>query len=204
MDYDEAGRKVAALIGIIQTMMPAVYTCSGKRSAREWFDRQVEEDELLAMAIARELSEEELAHAFGWADAAFGSHDDEIAASPVLPHVPADERTRARVALLALEEADNAHTLAVRAPAERPGGPPLTVDERVQLGEEVFLGRIEIDVLHAHAGWSDFMSMAEGNRTERLERLPEPWRKHAKRRVPELRARLEDTLGQRADGRRDH
>ena len=196
MDDNEACRKIAALTAIVQTMMHEVYCAHGAVDARESFDLQVEDDELLAMAIANELGEEELAHAFGWVEAAFGSSNDELSASPVLPHLRAGQRERARVALLALEEADHAHTLAVRMP-DRPGVAPLGDEERVSMGEEAFLGRIEIDVLHEHEGWSGFTTMAKPVPNERLDHLPEPWRKHAAKRLAELRARIRETLERR-------
>ena len=77
---------------------------------------------------------------------------------------------------------------------DRPGVPPLTTEERIRMGEEAFLGRTEIDVLHEHEGWSSFTTMAQPDPNERLEHLPEPWRTHAKRRLPELRARLKEAL----------
>ena len=196
MDDNEACRKIAALTAIVQTMMHEVYCAHGAVDGRESFDLQVEEDELLAMAIANELGEEELAHAPGWVEAAFGSNNDELSASPVARHLRADQRERARVALFALEEADHAHTLAVRMP-DRPGVAPLGDEERVSMGEETFLGRIEIDVLHEHEGWSGFTTMAKPHPNERLDHLPEPWRKHAAKRLAELRARITETLERR-------
>ena len=193
MEENEARRKIAALTAIVQTMMPEIYEGPGEASGKEWFDLQLEEDQLLAMAIANELGEDELDRAFGWMEEAFGSSSNEVSASPVAPHLPAEQRERARVALLALEEVDHAHTLAVRMP-DRPGVPPLTDEERVRMGEEAFLGRIEIDVLHEHEGWSSFTTMAKPDLKERLDHLPEPWRKHATKRLPELRARLKETL----------
>ena len=193
VEENEALRKIAALTAIVQTMMPEVYSETGEKSGTEWFDLQLEEDQLLAIAIANELDEEELDRAFGWVEVAFGSSSNEVSASPVAPHLRAEQRERARIALLALEEADHALTLAVRMP-DRPGVPPLTAEERVRMGEEAFLGRIEIDVLHEHEGWSSFRTMAKPDLKERLEHLPEPWRKHATKRMPELRARLKETL----------
>ena len=62
------------------------------------------------------------------------------------------------------------------------------------MGEETFLGRIEIDVLHEHEGGSGFTTMAKPDPNERLDHLPEPWRKHAAKRLAELRARIRETL----------
>ena len=193
MEENEARRKIAALTAIVQTMMPEIYEGPGEASGKEWFDLQLEEAQLLAMAIANELGDQELDRAFGWMEEAFGSSSNEVSASPVAPHLPAEQRERARIALLAHEEADHALTLAVRMP-DRPGMPPLTDEERVRMGEETFLGRIEIDVLHVHEGWSSFTMMAMSDLKERLDHLPELWRKHATKRLPELRARLEQTL----------
>ena len=193
MDDNEACRKIAALTAIVQTMMHEVYCGHGAVDGRASFDLQLEEDEALAMAIANELGEEDLAHSFGWVEAAFGSSNDELSASPVVRHLHAGQRERARVALLALEEADHAHTVAVRMP-DRPGVAPIGDEARVSMGEETFLGRIEIDVLHEHEGWSGFTTMAKPDPDERLAHLPEPWRKHAAKRLAKLRVRIRETL----------
>ena len=79
---------------------------------------------------------------------------------------------------------------------DRPGVVPRSIHERVRLAEEAFLGRIEIDVLHEHEGWSGFTTRAKADVDKRLAHLPEPWRKQAARRLPELRARVRETLEQ--------
>lgn len=195
MDEIETRRSIGALKAIIQTMVHEVYSRDGSESARELFGRQLEEDEVLARAVANELSEEELDHAFTWTEAATGSESDAMSANPVMPYLSEEQHTRARVALLAHEEADHAHTVAVRAPA-RPAA-PLSDDERVALGEETFLGRIEIDVLHQHEGWSGFTTMAKTGTAKRLAHLPEPWREHASARLPEIKAQIRETLERR-------
>ena len=193
MEEHEARRKIAPLKAIVQAMLHEVYWGSGSQSGRERFDLRLEDDEVLAMAVANELDADELAHAFHWTDGGFITTKDELAANPVTSHLREEQRTRARVALLAQEEVDHAHTLAVRAP-DRPGLAPLSLDERMRLAEEAFLGRLEIDVLHEHEGWSGFTTMAKADPDQRLAHLPEPWRKHAARRLPELRARVMETL----------
>lgn len=195
VDETEA-RRIAALKAIVQAMVHEVYAGGGSESARELFALQLEEDEVLALAVANELSEEELDYAFIWAEAATGSVTDAMSANPVVPYLSEEQRTRARVALLAHEEADHAHTVAVRAPG-RPNAAPLSDDERVALGEETFLGRIEIDVLHEHEGWSGFTTMAKAGTAERIAHLPEPWRGHAAARLPEIKARIRETLERR-------
>ena len=193
MNETEASRQIAALKAIVQTMLPDHYPRGHGKDGKTLFAEQLEEDELLAMAVANELSEQELEHAFAWVDASHGAIDNELAASPVRPHLSEEQVQRARVALLAIAEVDDAHTLAVRMP-DRPGEPPLTADERVRMGEEVFVGRIEIDVLHEHEGWSGFTTRAAGDIEERIDSLPEPWRQRVKGILPELRSRLRETL----------
>ena len=195
MNDNEARRKIAALKAIVQAMMHEVYCESGSESGRKRFDLVLDDDDVLALAIASELRADELAHAFGRTAGDFTSGGDLIAASPVTPHLGKEQRMRARVALLAHEEFDHAHTLAVRAP-DRPGVAPLSAEERVRLAEEAFLGRLEIDVLHECEGWSGFTTMAKADTEARLSYLPEPWRKHAARRLPELKARVMETLEQ--------
>ena len=194
VNEDEARRKIAALKAIVQAMLHEVCRESGSKTWRKQFDLRLEDDEVLAMAIANELGADELAHAFDWTAAGFASGREELAANPVTPHLRDGQRMRARVALLAQEEVDHAHTLAVRAP-DRPGVTPMSADERVQLAEEAFLGRLEIDVLHEREGWSGFTTTAKANPDQRLACLPEPWRKHATKGLPELRARIMETLG---------
>ena len=193
MDEDKARRKTAALKAITQAMLHEVYCGSGSETGRKRFDLGLQDDEALAIAIANELGADELDRAFGWTDAGFASGRDELAANPVTHYLSEEQRMRARIALLAQEEVDHAHTLAVRAPG-RPGAAPLSNDERMRFAEEAFLGRLEIDVLHEREGWSSFTTMAKANTDERLAHLPEPWRKHAAKRLPELRARVMETL----------
>ena len=57
------------------------------RARGELFVLQLEEDEVLALAVANELSEEELDHAFAWAEAASGSEQDAISTNPVVPYL---------------------------------------------------------------------------------------------------------------------
>ena len=193
MEEHEARRKISALKAIVQAMLHEIYWEPGSESRRERFALRLDDDEVLAMAVANELDADELAHAFDRTDAGFATTRDELAANPVTSHLREGQRMRSRVALLAQEEVDHAHTLAVRAP-DRPGLAHLSVDERVRLAEETFLGRIEIDILHEHEGWSGFTKMAEADPDKRLAHLPDPWRKHAARRLPELRARVKETL----------
>ena len=202
VNENEARRKIAALKAIVQAMMHEVYCESDSESGRKRFDVGLDDDDALAMAIASELCANELDHAFGWTAGDFASGGDLIAASPVTPHLCKEQRMRARIALLAHEEVDHAHTLAVRAP-DRPGVAPLSAEERVRLAEErvrlaeeAFLGRLEIDVLHEREGWSGFTTMAKADTEARLSYLPEPWRKHAARRLPELKVRVMETLEQ--------
>lgn len=202
MQESEAGRRIAALTAIVQTMIQEVYCGPGGEGGRAWFDGQLREDEALALAIANELDEAALAHAFAWAAAASGSSGEEIAASPVVAHLDPGQRERVRVALLAVDEADEAAARAIRATdgngaggqgAGGQDGAGAGAAARIAAAEDGFLGRIEADVRAAQPAWTAGAAGAE--RAARLRRLPEPWRRHAGRRLPELRARLEAAFG---------
>ena len=187
MSGGEAQRSIAALTAIVQTMMRETYCGAGRENGRALFELQLEDDELLAMAIGNELDDAALADAFSASAAGAGPAGDEVTESPLAPHLTPGQRHAARVALLGHREADDAHTLAVRAPE-------LSAEDRVRFAEEAFLGRMEIDLLHEREGWSGFATRAQAHAEERIAHLPEPWRKHAQRRLPELRARIGETL----------
>ena len=160
-----------------------------RRTAAPLFELQLEDDELLAMAIRNELDEAALADVFSSSHFFDGADlpDEEADTRSLLPHLTPVQRCAGRVALLGHRESDDAHTLAVRSPEGSP-------EDRIRIAEEVFLGRMEIDILHKHEGWSGFTAMAQADAEERIANLPEPWRKHAKKRLPELRARVRETL----------
>ena len=82
----EASRQIAALKAIVQTMLPDHYPRTHGQDGKTLFAEQLAEDELLAMAVANELSENEFEHAFGWIDASYGTIENELAASPWLLH----------------------------------------------------------------------------------------------------------------------
>ena len=191
-----ARRRIAALSAIVEAMLQELLSGSG--NGREEFERRLADDDALAMAVASELGDCALARALAPAGGGFASPAEELAANPVTPHLDAEQRERARVSLLAQEEADHAHTLAVRAPDRR--DLPLTADARLRLAEEAFLGRLEIDVLHEREGWSGFVTTTLANTDERVAELPEPWRRHAARRLPEIGARVRETLERKRAG----
>ena len=196
MKGEEAQRRIAALTALVQTLMRETYCGTGARNGRALFDRQLEDDELLAMAIRNELDDAMLAEVFSASHASGHPVGDEVAASLLAPHLTHEQRRAARVALLAHREADDAHTLAVRAP-ENPDSAALSAQDRLRFGEEAFIGRMEIDALHEQAGWSGFETQAHADAGQRIAQLPRPWRKHARKRLPELRARITETLEDR-------
>ena len=193
MNGGEARRRIAALTAIVQTLMRETYCGAGPENGRALFELQIEDDELLAMAIRNEFDKAALAEVFSVSAAGAGPVADEVAASPLAPHLTPQQRHAARVALLAHREADDAHTLAVRAP-QNPGSREPSAEDLIRFGEEAFLGRMEIDVLHEREGWSGFATRAKADAEVRIAHLPEPWRKHGRKRLPELRARIEETL----------
>lgn len=193
MDEAHARRTIAALVAIVQSMIPIVYSETHGEDGREIFEVQLREDDPLAMAIVNELTEKELDDAFRWVETSRAGYGNELSANPVRAFLSPEQLMRARIALLASDEADNAHTLVVRMP-DRPAQPPLSPQDRVRIGEDAFMGRIELDVLHEQDGWSGFTMRAKADLDERIEYLPEPWRTNARRRLPELRARIRETL----------
>ena len=192
MKCDEAQQRIAALTAIVQTLLRETYCGADHDNGRPMFELQLEDDELLAMAVRNALDDTMLAEAFSVSAAADPS-GDEVAASLLAPHLTPEQRRAARVALLIHKEADDAHTLAIRAP-QPPGSSELSAQDRVRLAEEAFLGRVEIDVLHEREGWSGFATRAHADAEQRIAQLPDPWRKHARKRLPELRARVGETL----------
>ena len=193
MNGDDAQRRIGALTALVQTLMCETYCGAGPDNGRALFERQLEDDELLAMAIRNELDDARLAEVFCASEPGTGPAGDEVAGSPLAPHLTPEQRRDARVALLAHREADDAHTLAVRAPLY-PGSAALSTEDRIRFAEEAFLGRMEIDALHEREGWSGFTTRSHADAAKRIAQLPEPWRKHARKRLPELLARIRETL----------
>ena len=193
MNGEEARRRIGALTALVQALMREVYCGAGPEKGRALFDLQLKDDELLAMAIRNELDDSALREVFSATANGPSPLGGEVAASPLSAHLSPWQRRDARVALLGHREADDAHTLAVRAPGNR-GSLALSDADRVRLAEEVFLGRMEIDALHERDGWSGFEKRAHADTEARLGQLPQPWRRHARRRLAELRARVRETL----------
>lgn len=102
MDHNEAERKIGALKAIIQTLMPEFYWTPGDGGSKTTFFEQLECRDVIATAIANELTESEIDVAFGWNERAIGSADAEMRAHPLVPYLRPDQADRFREELDAI------------------------------------------------------------------------------------------------------
>ena len=105
-------RKVAALTAIIQTLLPEVFCKVGEEPDERLFVEMVTQGDPVSMAIANELTPEEIAAAFGWRDQPNGTMETEIRAMPVMVVLGEEQREGARVMCVAEEAADRIYALA--------------------------------------------------------------------------------------------
>ena len=99
-------RKVAALTAIIQTLLPELFCKVGEEPDERLFVEMVKQGDPVSMAIANELTPEEIAAAFGWRDQPNGTMETEIRAMPVKAVLGEEQREGARVTCAAEEAAD--------------------------------------------------------------------------------------------------
>ena len=191
MEQTEARRNIEALKAIVQTLMPAVYPQYGEKSARAFFEELLDDDEAAAMAIANELTENEIEQAFGWGKETLGGADDEIRATPVVSYLTAEQVERMRVMLVAIDAADNALDAATQMP-DPPGREPLGTQERVQIGEQAFVTAMVSDVLAQRGDMLD--QDTERTVEETIRALPEPWKKQGLTGLESVRGGVMTTL----------
>ena len=96
MDHDEAKRKIGALKAIIQTLMPEMYWVLGKGEPKANFYERLEHHDIIATAIANELTESEIDEAFGWNERASSSAEAEMRETPIVPYLRPDQADRFR------------------------------------------------------------------------------------------------------------
>ena len=102
MDHDEAKRKIGALKAIIQTLMSETYWVLGKGESKANFYAKLEHHDIIATAIANELTAREIDEAFGWNERAIGSADAEIREHPLVPYLNPEQVDRFRDELEAI------------------------------------------------------------------------------------------------------
>ena len=99
---DDPQRKIAALKAIIQTLMPEYNWGLGSGDAKANFYKELQSGDVIATAIAAELTKSEIAHAFEWNARALGGPDAETRAHPLVPYLNAAQADRFRAELEAI------------------------------------------------------------------------------------------------------
>ena len=177
MDDNETRRTIAALKAIIQMLLPAVYPRDGDGGGGTFFKELLADDEPAAIAIANELSEDEIERAFEWAKGAHDGVDEELRAMPVIAYLGAEQVERVRVMLIAHDSGDEAIEVAIGAP-DPPDREPLGLEERVRIGERSCLTALARDASSQRGGG---LTQDAGRTIEGMvQALPEPWRRHGK------------------------
>ena len=113
MEENAASRQVAALKAIVQTVIPDLYWSRKERRDQDCFFEMVEDSDPVSMAIANELTEDEIAAAFAWDEGDDGSIGAEFRTTPVMPFLTEEQRERARVMRIAENAADKARVFAL-------------------------------------------------------------------------------------------
>ena len=112
MDHDEATRKIGALKAIIQSLTPKYNWGLGSGDAMANFYEAVATHDVIASAIANELTESEIDHAFGWNAQAQGGPEAEMRAHPLVPYLrPAQGPTASGPSLRPSSEGDRSQGL---------------------------------------------------------------------------------------------
>ena len=96
MENIEAQRTIGALKAIIQTVMPELYSALGKAGSKANFYQEHEHHDLIATAIANELTENEIDEAFGWNERASSSAEAEMRETPIVPYLRPEQAKRFR------------------------------------------------------------------------------------------------------------
>ena len=187
MDANHPDRKITVLTAIAQTMMAKHYGDTSENGA-QLFEKALNDDDPLALAIGSTLSPEEIAHAFAWSDDRLRSADEELRAMPVVAYLSAQERQRVRAMLVAADAADEAYAMAVGQSEQ----PPRDAAEALEIGAKHFVEAMRRDAL-AHR--ADVPELAAGAAIdERIAALPEPWRSRTRRELDIVKGRIKHTV----------
>ena len=194
---DERSRQVAALKAIIQTLIPEAYWSQEDESPdEERFFEMVEGGEPVAIAIANELTREEIAEACSWGERGDGSIEAELRTTPVMAFLTDEQRERVRVILVAELEADKASGRAHEA-AKGSCEAAWGAEERLRPYEEQFVVAMARDLVEQRG--EDALDSGEGSVDERVERFPEPWRSRARKELARLRENVAGMLERKAE-----
>ena len=175
MDSNDSNPSIAALIAIVQTMLPELYA-----GGRKQFAEAVRDDDPLALAINNTLDAEAIAEGFAWSGASPRSPSAELAAIPVGAFLGAAQRQRARTMFVSDAAADAAHARAL----EPPGAPRRDVASVLDLAARDFVEAMTRD---ARSHGADVAETTPVEAVEaRIAALPEPWRSRTRRDIERL------------------
>ena len=83
-------------------MMPETYWALGEGESKANFYDQLKHHDVIATAIANELTESEIEEAFNWGKRANGNADAEMRAHPLVPYLNPEQTQRFRHELEAI------------------------------------------------------------------------------------------------------
>ena len=181
------GDRTAALVALVQTMIPHIfYTHDETIRPREIFADQIAHHDPAAMGIANALTQAEIDTAFAWVDAS-QTTDDEVALTPIRPHLTPTQQLGFRVSLTAIGLADDALEAAL-ALERGSSGNRTHRKAQARTATEGFLRAMANDV---KANGHDVPEARSHHiNDEFAECLPEPWRRHALTHLANLKARF--------------
>ena len=172
MDDSSTNRQIAALKAIVQTVIRELYWSKGA-DRQVYFTDAVEDADPVAMAVANELTEEEIAKAF----ADYGAGDDLKAA--VAEYLTPEQLERSRIRALSEDTAEAAIDEAGRSGAG--------AEKRFRMAARQYVEAMREDVLERGgtlAGASCERTLAEAGA------FPNPWRSRVRKELKAMEKRL--------------
>ena len=192
MDDNEARRKIGALKAIVQTLLLERYWKEDEEEGKREFLRAVDADDPVSMAIATELTEDELDRSFRWPEPSHEDAGEELLATPVVAYLTEGQRERARVSDVAANESDSAVVRALQELDPEGNGAKETGD-LVRSAEEQFVESMLKDLVTQQG---ERHEMDEGRTVdERVGAMPEPWRSRTRKELARLREELGKPAG---------
>ena len=187
MDENEAGRKIAALKAIIQTLLLERYWKEDEDEGKRGFLRVVASDDPVSMAIVTELTEHELDVAFRWPEQVCMVAGNELLATPVVAFLNEEQYERARITRVAADERDRVLVLALEELDLR-GAEARGTEACIRLAEQRFVAAMVKDLVARRGEPLD--SSTKGTVDEKIDAMPEPWKNRTQEELSELREEI--------------